>query len=403
MESSGSALRVVALLAFSALLLTGCIERRVVEGIEDELTQGEFYQMPADLAAGAPGEIIRSEPILEAPLGTRAWRVIYHSTDMAGADVAVSGVIIVPDSPAPAGGRVLVSWAHPTTGSAAHCAPSLGPDPFFGIEGLDALLVAGYAIAATDYPGMGVAGDSSYLLGITESNAVLDAARAARNLDGTDAGDRLLLWGHSQGGQAALFAAQRAAEYAPELTLEAVAVAAPAANLNALISDDIVDVSGVTISSYAFPAYEVAYADRFPEASIEGLLTPAGSAAVPQIAGLCLLSQHPQVAAIAEPLVGGFVSADPGATEPWATMLRENSAGGSPIGVPVYVGQGLADTLVVPTTTEGYVAGLCSAGESVLFERFDGVTHAMAAFASLPTLTAWFAGVLEGDVESNCT
>ena len=41
---------------------------------------------------------------------------------------------------------------------------------------------------------------------------MLDAARAARQLPEVDAGTRLLLWGHSQGGQAALFLADQAAE-----------------------------------------------------------------------------------------------------------------------------------------------------------------------------------------------
>jgi hypothetical protein len=83
-------------------------------------------------------------------------------------------------------------------------------------------------------------------------------------------------------------------------------------------------------------------------------------------------------------------------------MLEENSAGGSPIGAPIFVGQGLDDALVIPAATEGYVTRLCEAGETVLFERLPGITHALAAFASLPTLVGWFEGVLAGDVESNC-
>ncbi len=397
--------RVLATVVVGALLavgLSGCLERRIVEGIEDELTQGAFYEVPTDLPPGEPGEIVRSESISEAPAGARAWRVLYHSTDQSGADIVVSGMVIVPDLPAPADGRVIVSWAHPTTGSAAKCAPSLGVAPFSGIEGMDDLLLAGFAIAATDYPGMGVEGPSSYLLGVSESNAVLDAARAARNLEGTDAGDRLLLWGHSQGGHAALFAAQRASEYAPELTLEGVAVAAPAANLNALMTDDIIDSSGVTIASYAIPAFTAAYADQYSKESMGAILTSAGAGAVNRIASYCLLTEHPQIAKIADPLVGGFVTSDPATTEPWATMLRENSAGGAPIGVPIFVGQGLADKLVVPSATEGYVAGLCAAGETVQFEKFNGITHALAALASLPSLLGWFEGVLRGDSESDC-
>ncbi len=118
-----------------------------------------------------------------------------------------------------------MAWAHPTTGSAQACAPSLFVDPFALIEGLHEFLADGDVIAATDYSGMGAIGSPSYLIGTTEGNNVLDSVRAARALRDAHAATRLLLWGHSQGGQATLFAA--AADYAPELHLVGVAVAAP--------------------------------------------------------------------------------------------------------------------------------------------------------------------------------
>ncbi len=34
-----------------------------------------------------------------------AWRVMYHSRDQNGADVAVSGTVVAPKGTAPAGGR----------------------------------------------------------------------------------------------------------------------------------------------------------------------------------------------------------------------------------------------------------------------------------------------------------
>jgi pimeloyl-ACP methyl ester carboxylesterase len=231
---------------------------------------------------------------------------------------------------------------------------------------------------------------------------MLDAAKAARSMKDAHVGEELLLWGHSQGGQAALFAAQRAADYAPEFTLLGVAVAAPAANLSALMTDDIVNLSGTTIASFAIPAYEAAYADRYPENEIGAILTPAGTEATPKMAALCLLTQAKEIHAIADPLVGGYVSSDPATTEPWQTLLQENSAGGQSIDVPVYVGQGLADKLVVPSATEDYVELLCSQDTAVTSQTFSGVTHALAAYASLPTVLGWFAAVEAGERPSNC-
>ena len=183
----------------------------------------------------------------------------------------LSGIVVAPDSPAPAAGRAVVGWGHPTTGAAASCAPSNGVDPYLLVEGLPDLIRAGYVVVAPDYPGMGVPAPSSYLIGTSESRSLLDAVRAARELP-TGATTTTVLWGHSQGGHAVLFAALQAGTYAPELTVRA-ALAAPAADLGTLLDDDIGDVSGVTIGSYAFAAYQQAYAAQYP--GLEG--RPASS------------------------------------------------------------------------------------------------------------------------------
>lgn len=85
---------------------------------------------------------------------------------------------------------------------------------------------------------------------------------------------------------------------------------------------------------------------------MNAILTPEGQAAIPRVEALCLLTENKEIHAITDPLIGNFVTSDPATSEPRATMLRENSAGGSPIGVPIFVAQGLADKLVVPAVTE---------------------------------------------------
>jgi pimeloyl-ACP methyl ester carboxylesterase len=382
-----------------ALLLSGCLwnaERRVIEDTVDQLTDETFYTLPADVPAGEPGSIVRSLPIESAPLGSDAWRVIYHTRDLGGAEILASAVIVVPEAPVPDGGTPVVSWGHPTTGAATSCAPSLLFDPFLLMTGMHEFLAAGYAMVATDYPGMAVEGDSSYLVGVTEGNAMLDAVRAARTLS-TGLSNRVLLWGHSQGGQAALFAGQQAkAGYAPDLQVDAIAVAAPAADLTQLMSDDIGAMEGVTISAYAFPSYEAAYADRFSVDELRAVLTPAGAEAVDRLASLCLFTQGKELHTEAGPLVGKFVTSSPATTEPWKTLLEENSAGGSPLGVPVFIGQGLADTTVDPDATQDYVHLLCSSGEKVEYRTFSGITHLLAGEVSMPHVLEFFAGALAG-------
>ena len=266
------------------------------------------------------------------------------------------------------------------------------------IEGLDELMEAGYAVAAADYPGMGVAGPDSYLIGTSEGNSVLDAIRAAANMPEMHVGEArdVLLWGHSQGGQAVLFAAQSAAQYAPELTVRGVAVAAPAANLGTLLDDDIENISGVSIGSYAFSAYESVYSAQYPGLSLDSILTPEGVAATPQMAQLCLFTQTAALHDFAGPLVGGYTKADPATTEPWATMLRENSVGTLPPQIPLFVAQGGQDVLVLPAATREFVARQCAVGVHVVFHEYPDDTHGSVGLAALSTVKDFLAAALTG-------
>ena len=366
--------------------------RRVVAGIV-AADDASFYRPPSPLVPAAPGTVVRAEVLDSAPDGAVAWRVLYHSTDLRGADTVVSGVVVAPDTPAPATGRTVVGWGHPTTGAVGRCAPSWGVAPFILIEGLLALLRQGYVVAAPDYPGLGVTGPSSYLIGTVEADSLLDAVRAAHHLP-TGAGSDTVLWGHSQGGHAVLFAAQDAVGYAPELRVRAAAVAAPAADLARLLDADIGDVSGVTIGSYAFVAYQNAYAPQVPGLQLNSILTDAGAAAAPLMNDLCLLGQNLQLHAIARPLVGGYLRSDPASTPPWSGFLAENTPGAAPLGVPLFVAQGSADTLVVPSATAAYVASACNRGERVTFRTYPGATHGTIANTAVPDVVAFFASTL---------
>jgi len=364
---------------------------RFAAGITEQLTAGSFYEPPDRVPPGDPGEIVRSMRLTGSPLGSTAWRVIYHSRDLDDRDILVSGLVIAPTGPAPAGGRPIVSWAHPTTGSAPDCAPSRELDPYLLIEGLRRMLDAGFVVAATDYPGMGLPAPDSYLVGISEGNSVLDAARAARSLV-EDGSDRLLLWGHSQGGQAALFAAQSAPDYAPELDLVSVAVAAPATDLSVLLADDIDDVSGVTIGSYAFSAYSQVYGHP-----LDTILTPAAIERLPEMNSLCLLTRTSELHRIGQPLVGHFLAADPSETEPWASLLAENSPGAAPIHAPLLVVQGEADTLIRPQSSADFVSHACAIGTPARYLPVPGATHGSIALRTAGTVVRWFQDALAGD------
>src|SRR6201996_2758354 len=221
--------------------------------------QTSFYDAPRSMLAGQPGTLVRLEVIDGAPLGATAYRVLYRSTGMKGEPIFASGVIIVPQGDPPAGGRPIVAWAHPTTGVTPRCAPSLAIFLFQQIQGLRSFIEHGYVVAATDYPGLGTPETHPYLVGDSEARAVLDSVRVARTMPGAGGGNRFVVWGHSQGGQASLFTGLIAKSYAPELTLVGVAAAAPATDLVTLMDDDINSVGGKNITAMTLWSWHRVY------------------------------------------------------------------------------------------------------------------------------------------------
>jgi hypothetical protein len=193
--------------ALSVLLLA------TIAGSSAAFAQTRFYRASVEDIAGAPGTLIHQEPMSGAPLDAKSYRVLYRSTGLKGEPIAVSGVVVVPRGPAPPEGRPIVAWAHPTTGIVPHCAPSLAHFFFQQVQGVRDMVERGWIVAATDYPGLGTPGPHPYLLGVSEGRAVLDSLRAAKILAGKEAGKRAALWGHSQGGQAVLFAGLLASTY----------------------------------------------------------------------------------------------------------------------------------------------------------------------------------------------
>ncbi|MFN8027986.1 MAG: lipase family protein [Acidimicrobiia bacterium] len=385
----------------------------------DNPAAGAFYQPPNPLPKARPGTIIRKQALTDAPAGSRGWRVLYHSTGLNGEDIAVSGMIFAPaaDAPAPttaAGapaavtrGRTIVTWAHPTTGVADQCAPSVLPDGPATIAGLQSFLDAGFVVAATDYQGLGTPGVHPYLVGISEGRGTLDAARAARNLKATNAGKRVFTWGHSQGGQGSLFAGELAPTYAPELQLMGAAAAAPAGELAKVFHLDENTVDGIALGGWAMNAYDQVYKAKFPKMSIDQMITASGQAALPQLIPLCdaITADEVKILGIAEPLIGSFyATTDPGAVPPWGELLLANRPGNQRTKAPVYVAQDTADVVVPAVTTDGLVQDLCTKGDTVDYDVFPGLSHTEIGFASAPNALAWMQAILAGQAAPDtCT
>jgi alpha-beta hydrolase superfamily lysophospholipase len=356
---------------------------------------GDFYTPSAGEIAGPPGSIIRAEKFTAPPGGGSAYRVLYRSTTGAGKPIAVSGIIVIPNGAAPAGGRPVVSWAHATSGVARSCARSLHPNVYANMYGLPDMLSRGFVVAATDYPGLGAPGTHPYLIGADQGRAVLDIARAARALPEAEAGSTIITAGYSQGGQASLFAGALAKSYAPELKLAGIAASAPPTDLGALIRETGDDPVGRVFATFALASWSQLY--NIP---LDEVLPQHLRLVVKNIASGCNMDtgQTLKLMFVEQAFEReGFLKAGVDVTEtaPWKALLAKNSPGVTPAGVPVFLAQGTSDNIVRPNITQAYADRLCARGTPTSLVPVKGGHFETGAAAGKP-MAAWIADRFAG-------
>ncbi|HEY5023709.1 MAG TPA: lipase family protein [Acidimicrobiales bacterium] len=354
-----------------------------------------FYTPPDPLPAGAPGALIRTEKVTGipgVPAGATVWRILFHSRSIYGQDIAESGYIVVPRGTAPPGGFPILSWAHGTTGFAGICAPSLftsqgGVGPYL-VPGLSDYLKAGFVVAATDYEGLGTPGVHPYLLGASEGRGVLDAARAAQRLPGLHTSSTVMIYGHSQGGQAALFAGELAPTYAPDLHIAGVVAAAPATGLSTILGVVTTSV-GQGILEFTIP---VAYtwAKTYHDLPLSDMFTPTGaSVAASVVTTGCLPAL---ISAIGSRHLTATSVFQPGAaTNPVVLAhAKLNDPGRTKTSAPMLVVQGTADTTVPPALTDAYVTSMaCPIGDTIDYLHVTGATHDTVVNVSVTAIAQW--------------
>jgi pimeloyl-ACP methyl ester carboxylesterase len=356
---------------------------------------GDAFYRPQAMRSGRPGDVIWASPII-APAGSRGWKVLYHSQSINGHDIAVSGVVIVPTAKAPPGGRPVISWAHGTHGLADACAPSKALDIAYRIPGIKDFVKAGDIVVATDYEGLGTPGEHPYLVGDSEARGVLDIVRAVHQMPGSDASPNTLVYGHSQGGQAALFAGQIAPSYAPELHLLGVTAVAPVADVTAMVP--MATTVPVLLGYDVMTA--VGFRAAYPNVDLTTVLGPQALDNLGVVDQKCsddvvdYFAQYPPIQVVAH---------NPLDVPVLAQLLQQATAGGVHSTVPQFIVQGDRDALVPKMVTDRYVQRACSQGDQLFYRVYPGQDHVTARDVSVHDVEAWFAARLAGQpAPSSC-
>ena len=344
-----------------------------------------FYKASAkQIKAGKPGSVIWAREVKKTangrvalPSASKTILVLYRSLDPKGNPIAVSGTIDLPKGKAPKGGFKVISWAHGTVGAADVCAPSRnvagGPADdyitFTNGRG-DGWLKAGYAVVRTDYEGLGTPGPHRYLIGASEGRGVVEIMLAAHQLYPKLSKD-YLIGGHSQGGQASVFAASLAPKLAPKLNLKGVFSYAPASHLyeqgNAVSSlgDDFKGLTALAVMILYSAARESGV-------DPSTLVTAEIAALLPKIEQVC----SAQLGGV--DIFGNIAPKDvlkAGATTASIDAALKAMNPNVKIKAPVLVAQGLGDTTVFPSFTQALVNELKTSGNKVTYETFPALTH----------------------------
>jgi hypothetical protein len=324
-----------------------------------------FYTPPSPLPAGADGDVVWWRPLPDEA-GVRGYLVLYRSESATDAPIAVSGRVLVPTAPwAGAGPRPIVSVASGTRGIGDRCAPSkFQPDyekPLF----IDAMLRRGWAVAVTDYEGLGTPGQHPYVVGRSEGHAVIDAARAATRLPaaGLTAGGPVGFSGYSQGGGGAAWAGELAPSYAPELAVAGITAGGTPADLDVVAKslDGSVGFGFLLLSALGLDA-------AYPELDLPAYLNDKGRTLYATQQDACVDA----VFGYAFGHIADYTTTNPLNTPQWQARLADNKLGARPPHAPVYLFHGSADEIIPLSQAQALRRQYCAAGVPVTWGTYLG-------------------------------
>ncbi|MEV4169042.1 lipase family protein [Nonomuraea sp. NPDC049709] len=348
---------------------------------------------PAPARAAAPGDVVSAQPttvyllpgkLLEVPVN--AWHLRYTSTSATGSPNTVSGTLLVPKSGYPLGARPIIGYAFGTHGLGDQCAPSVsmsqGREAELALVSL--FLLKGFAVAMTDYEGLGTPGQHTYMAGISQGHAVLDAVRAATRVSGAGLSDRapVGVMGYSQGGASAGWAAQLQPSYAPELRLRGVAAGGVPADLHA-VAIHLDGSPDFGLGAAAGVGLDAAY----PELDLEADLNDRGRALLADAADDCV----GDLGKLAGLRFADLSPIDLLNQPKWLARLAENRLGATAPRVPMFLYHARGDQIIPLAVGSTLRLEYCRAGVNVRWAALPAPDHVTGAIEGGPLAIEWLA------------
>ncbi|WP_205316163.1 lipase family protein [Novosphingobium sp. P6W] len=405
-------LALLAVLVFVTLSLPGPAMAQRAPQPDPEQGDGRvsaFYDWVKAIPA-KPGKLLRSEPLPETvglSNAARQSRILYTSTS--GFDsktpIVVSGALFVPKGTPPKGGWPVIAWAHGTVGLADICAPSWAGRSYRDTVYLNRWLAEGYAVVATDYQGLGVAGPHPLINIPAISYGVLDSIRAVVN-GGLGIANNAVIVGQSQGGAAAFGAASYAPTYAPDIALKGAVGTGVIYNrspeLPTLPPPPVKPNPNVFDEAIVYSLFGFVVAQQFdPTLQFADVFTEKGAVLAKQARTACLFGVE------ADAAFGQFTRAETFLAKPgerYARFLETADERAARYGryptlklpVPIFIGTGASDLTPSALNQLTLMKDACAAGSVVEGHVYAGLGHSATVNASLrdsiPFVKKAFAG-----------
>jgi pimeloyl-ACP methyl ester carboxylesterase len=365
-------------------------------------------QMPTIAAGdlGTRGTVVSSSDqtpfdFSELPAGATAHTMVYRSiSGITGSPTVVSGAVFTPPGDPPPGGWPVIGYAHGTVGVTPDCGPTVDARLLGDITSVSIQLKLGYAVAYTDYAGLGKPAGSgqdattshAYLEPKSAAFNLIDAVRAARTVV-PQLSSRWVALGSSQGGETALAAAEYFAAYGQGTDLLGAAALVPTLDMSGLVQR--AQTSTLTVDQmYLYPNVieGLAAVDKSidPNDYLHGVLRDDEKT---------LLACLPPASQGKEALAGKFKGSDAKPSSAAAAdRLRERLTSYAlpqqPTRIPLLAIYGGSDQTVPPEWTEVAMGRACARGDTILRIRMEGQGHKLDPGALLGQWIAdRFAGV----------
>jgi pimeloyl-ACP methyl ester carboxylesterase len=320
------------------------------------------------------GGIVSQSPLsdLDPSLSSfhKAWRAIYQSVAaVTGEQTEVSGAFFVPNGQPPDGGWPVIAVGHATTGLANGCGLSSERDLRGYAPAVAGFLNSGYAVALTDYEGLGDTGKHPFLEPRTAAFNVIDSVRALRALD-PSVSPRWLAYGASQGGQAAWEADEMDNQYGEGLKLVGSVALAPAANIVGL--SELAFRQELTEEQLSMAPMVIAGLARYDPTIVPSrFLRGTALGNLDELTG-CGVDAGKARGQIRKDEVGPTTPAAAGVL---TQALRKIALPQGPLDAPLLVINGLKDLTVLPTWTAAAVARSCALHSNIEHKTIEQDGH----------------------------